>query len=360
VYVPFILPKDESYSSHYNDVRDYLIKKDVSSQESLDANGSPQNTALYWIAETDQMDLKLENPNLIQRYVLTVLYYSADGSKWTNSDAYLTDSLECEWYGVDCNNETLVVNVSLASNNLVGNLPSEISSLESLQNLALHDNKLKGNVANYNICNGTKLETLDLSKNDFSGELPLFSADCVDLISLKLSNNSFAGTLNSGINELTTLEYLDLGMNRLSGTVNFFKLKSLDNLLLGNNKFNGTLPNYLFWNTKLKHLDLFENEFSGTIPASYQRLVNLEVFQLAGNQLTGTVSTVIGTMTKLRDLTLQYNNFTGDLPQEICAIETLSLVMADCNCTGGNSLDTCDCCTSCCCHEGDSYSCSDV
>jgi len=48
-------------------------------------------------------------------------------------------------------------------------------------------------------------------------------------------------------------------------------------------------------------LDLFNNEFSGTIPASYQRLDNLEVFQLAGNQLTGTVSSVIGKMTKLRE-----------------------------------------------------------
>jgi len=356
VYVPFILPMDES---HYNDVRDFFIQNKISSQESLDANGSPQNTALYWIAETDERGLKLDNPNLIQRYVLAVLYYSTAGSKWTNRDKHLADSLECAWHGVDCNNETMVVNVSLASNNLVGNLPSEIASLESLQNLKLNNNKLKGNFIDDALCNNTKLETLDVSNNELSGGIPFFSETCEDLISLKLSKNSFTGTLNSDINKLTKLKHLDLNMNKLSGPVNIFNLKVCNELLLGGNKFNESLPSNIHFMGSLKQLDLFNNEFSGTIPASYQRLDNLEVFQLAGNQLTGTVSSVIGKMTKLRDLTLQYNNFTGDLPEEICAIETLSRVMADCNCDNEFSLDSCGCCTSCCCNNGDYFSCDD-
>jgi hypothetical protein len=357
VYVPYILPRDES---HYNDVRDFLIANNVSSQLALDTKGSPQNSALFWIAETDDRGLQLDNPHLIQRYVLTVLYYSADGSNWVNRDKYLSDALECQWFGVDCNNETMVVNLTLASNKLAGDLPSELTSLTSLQNLGLSDNKLKKYYFSEEICNNTKLEKLDLSQNELAGEIPFFSSACKELITLKLSKNFFSGMLGRDINKLTNLQYLDLNMNRLSGPVNIFALTKLEDLLLGGNKFNQSLPGSLYWLVNLKNLDLFENEFTGTIHANFERLAKLERLQLAGNQLTGSINPSLGKMANLRDFTLQYNNLTGNVPPDICVIPTLSRLMADCNCEGGNSLDSCDCCTSCCCHQGDSYTCTDV
>jgi len=243
VYIPFILPRDES---HYNDVRDFLIQNNVSSQEALDKSNSPQQNALLWIAETDDRGLQIDNPKLIQRYVLVLLYYSTDGANWVNRDKYLTDALECQWHGIDCTNETMVVNISLASNNLVGELPSEISSLSSLQNLHLYENTLTGNLLNENVC--TDLEILDLSKNELTGTIAFMSKACEKLTSLKLANNRFSGSLPLALKSLTKLQILDLNSNKLTGTVPpISRLTSLTDLLLGDNKFNSSLPSDLLW-----------------------------------------------------------------------------------------------------------------
>ena len=93
----------------------------------------------------------------------------------------------------------------LASNKLAGDLPSELTSLTSLQNLGLSDNKLKKYYFSEEICNNTKLEKLDLSQNELAGEIPFFSSACKELITLKLSKNFFSGMLGRDINKLTNL-----------------------------------------------------------------------------------------------------------------------------------------------------------
>jgi len=363
VHIPFILPKDES---HFDDVREFLIESGVSSPETLDIFGSPQHNALYWVSETDDRGLKIDNPNLIQRYTLAVLYYATNGANWVNNENYLTDVFECMWHGVACNNETKVVNLTLASNNMVGNLPSEIASLTSLERLNLKDNKLSGDYVRPNLCNHTKLEALDLSFNDLSGTVPFIDSACNKLTLLRVSHNFYTGTLSTSVNSLSKLKTLDLGYNQLSGeNLKLFGLASLNDLLLGHNNFNGTLPGDLYFlRPTLKRLELFRNDFTGTFPDNYRALVNLESLQVAGNRLTGTIPGSIKDMVFLNDLTVQLNNFTGDMPQEVCDITSLTTIIADCDCPEGlPSLDSCTCCTSCCCagvSEGDNWSCTDL
>ena len=49
------------------------------------------------------------------RYALSVLYYSTNGKYWSKNDGFHTNPKynECEWYGIACNEEGQVMELSL-------------------------------------------------------------------------------------------------------------------------------------------------------------------------------------------------------------------------------------------------------
>ena len=74
---------------------------------------TPQARALDWITNDDAIEPVL-CPNqtgigcstgrdaLIQRYILTTFYFGTNGENWDNSDGWLTSSIVCDWYGIEC------------------------------------------------------------------------------------------------------------------------------------------------------------------------------------------------------------------------------------------------------------------
>jgi hypothetical protein len=61
-------------------------------------NGSlPQNAAAKWIIDDDQMKLDASSPELEQRYVVSLLYYAFNGSRWHNNTGYLSATNVCLW-----------------------------------------------------------------------------------------------------------------------------------------------------------------------------------------------------------------------------------------------------------------------
>lgn len=58
-----------------------------------------QNIALDWLLHDDQMQLKLSDSNLNQRYILALLAYEW-GHNFKASVNWLSDINECKWYGV--------------------------------------------------------------------------------------------------------------------------------------------------------------------------------------------------------------------------------------------------------------------
>jgi hypothetical protein len=90
--------------------------------EDLEAPSSPQYSALDWMADEDSTDLqaKLSDNKLVERFVLVVLYHATDGASWSNNRNFLTPSWNiCSWKdgggkGVDgCSGEDSVVILSL-------------------------------------------------------------------------------------------------------------------------------------------------------------------------------------------------------------------------------------------------------
>ncbi|XP_076941369.1 receptor-like protein EIX2 [Bidens hawaiensis] len=88
----------------------------------------------------------------------------------------------------------LVRLLDLSSNNLVGHIPSEITSLVELKSLNLSRNQLAGRIPN-KIGDMKELISFDLSLNKLSGELPLSLSRLSFLSSFNVSYNNLTGRI---------------------------------------------------------------------------------------------------------------------------------------------------------------------
>ena len=103
----------------------------VSSEYALNNKGSPQGKAFLWVTASPLQPGE-DNAQIIQQYILVVFYYATGGDGWTNGNGWLGSETECDWFGVDCNGSGVVTQLYPFGNNLVGSIPSEAGSLDSL------------------------------------------------------------------------------------------------------------------------------------------------------------------------------------------------------------------------------------
>jgi Leucine rich repeat len=174
----------------------------------------------------------------------------------------------------------------LLNNNLLTNLPAEMSQLAFLENLSIKNNKLEhlpieiGQLKNLKTLdlsrnklkelpnemkNLNALEDLNLSTNRLSA-VPFDFEELINLKSLNLRDNALT-IFPLCIERMTNLNSLDLRFNRLTelpeGIGNLVNLTSLD---LGSNRLKA-LPEALLDLKKLKFLNLSGN----SIPASQMK-----------------------------------------------------------------------------------------
>ncbi|PWA46658.1 leucine-rich repeat protein [Artemisia annua] len=93
-------------------------------------------------------------------------------------------------------NLKLVRLLDLSSNNLVGHIPSELTTLIKLQSLNLSGNHLTGRIPE-KIGALKELESFDLSLNNLSGELPISLSSLNLLSSFNVSYNNLTGKIPS-------------------------------------------------------------------------------------------------------------------------------------------------------------------
>ncbi|KAJ0551691.1 putative non-specific serine/threonine protein kinase [Helianthus annuus] len=91
----------------------------------------------------------------------------------------------------------LVTLLDLSSNNLSGQIPSELTTLHKLKSLNLSRNQLTGKIPN-KIGDMKSLESFDLSINYLSGELPLSLSGLNFLSSFNVSYNNLTGRIPTG------------------------------------------------------------------------------------------------------------------------------------------------------------------
>ncbi|XP_021805319.1 LRR receptor-like serine/threonine-protein kinase GSO1 [Prunus avium] len=209
-------------------------------------------------------------------------------------------------------NCTSLIILNLGGNKFTGNLPlwigSNVSTLEVLQ---LQSNLLSGHIPHH-FCNLPHLQVLDLAHNNFSGTIPKCLKNMTCLVEVNdacqgftfygdyygkttitskgkeleygddklagwgnmidLSSNNFAGEIPEQVGSLLELSMLNLSMNRLTGEIpsSIGKLRWLETLDLSHNQLSGHIPQNFSSLTSLSHLNLSHNNLIGKIPSGNQ------------------------------------------------------------------------------------------
>ncbi len=190
--------------------------------------------AFDFILNRDKRKLNGEDRHLIQRFVLTLIFYAMGGTDETDPKSYhtstygrggwdsdtvhfLTGLHECHWvkksledhfWGIlsieseidqrvgvtKCNEDMEVTELRLADLNLVGFLPEEIKWLSTL-------------------------ESLDMQNNHLAGPIPKSLGDLDDLRYLSLDGNNFSGSIPDVFTGLMNLERVYLNFNEFNGAM---------------------------------------------------------------------------------------------------------------------------------------------
>ncbi|GAV86558.1 Pkinase domain-containing protein/LRRNT_2 domain-containing protein/LRR_4 domain-containing protein/LRR_6 domain-containing protein [Cephalotus follicularis] len=149
------------------------------------------------------------------------------------------------------------------------------------------------------------LKTFDLSDNNIHDTIPYQLPP--NLTSLNLARNNLSGNLPYSISSMTSLTHLNVSHNALSQSIGDFFTNSVG----------------------LSTLDISFNNSTGDLPNSFSSLTNLSSLYVQNNKLTGTLNVLTGL--PLTTLNVANNNFTGWIPRELSAIRTFIYV--------GNSFD---------------------
>jgi len=173
-----------------------------------------------------------------ERQILLDLYISTDGENWINTwDLNKTAS---EWHGIIIK-DNKVTGISLLFNNMVGELPATIGSLDYLEILELSFNKLHGSIPT-EIGDLENLKIVAFNGNDLTGRIPPSLGNLNQLTQLHLSSNQLTGKIPETLINLNNLEVLNVFDNDLSGKIpsQLAYTRSLRELIVAENNFEAT------------------------------------------------------------------------------------------------------------------------
>ncbi|XVF15358.1 hypothetical protein REPUB_Repub09cG0145300 [Reevesia pubescens] len=270
------------------------------------------------------------------------------------------DQSPCNWTGITCETQNqTVISIDLSGLGISGGFPFGFCRIRTLRTLNLAGNFINGSLSSQAVSPCSRLQEINLADNLFVGELPNFPSENLEV--LQLTNNNFTGDIPLSFGRMHSLKVLSIGGNLLNGKIPSFlgNLTELTHFELGYNPFNASsLPSEIgnlsklevLWLTNanlvgeipvsfgnlvsLKNLDLSTNLLSGKIPESLSRLNNLEQIELYENQLTGELPESFANMTALLRFDASQNSLTGKLPEKIAALPLESLNLNDNYLTG--------------------------
>ncbi|XP_047332311.1 receptor kinase-like protein Xa21 isoform X2 [Impatiens glandulifera] len=207
----------------------------------------------------------------------------------------------------------------MGNNQLPGTIPLSLFNVSSLQTIILTDNDLSGELP-ADLCHYLpELEGLFLSLNQFEGPILSSIGSCSKLLLLDLSFNRFIGQIPMEIGNLTNLQVIRITSNSLTGAIphEMGKLVNLKQLYLWRNGLTGPIPNDIWNSSSLSLVNLGENNFTGAIPEELGRLRNLKTLSIEVNKLTGSIPESIFNSSKLQILSLASNQLSGNLPPNL-------------------------------------------
>ncbi|KAF5960342.1 hypothetical protein HYC85_001551 [Camellia sinensis] len=335
---------------------------------ALNTNKDLNDTVPLWIGN---FSIKLEKLDLgfgsFRGEIPESLYYLKPLSIWISHTTTYGELLEISinlWFfsilsSLPCllASVELISVLNLANNSIVGGIPSCISSLQELKQLNLSFSGLRFEISprilfsdklvvldlSFSALSGqlpskfaeppekSRLVLLDLSHNQFYGDIPLTITELKSLQVLFLSHNLLTSEIPARIGNLTYLQVIDLSHNSLSGSIplNIVGCFQLLALILSNNNLSGEIQPELDTLDSLKILDISNNKISGEIPLTLAGFKSLEVVDFSYNNLSGGLNDAITKWLNLRFISLARNKFNGSLPAWLLfsfqVIQTLDL-----------------------------------
>ncbi|XP_021800933.1 receptor-like protein 12 [Prunus avium] len=250
----------------------------------------------------------------------------------------------------------------LGSNSFHGMMPQPFNNRSSLRMIDVSHNQLQGQLPR-SLANCAMLEYLVLSNNQFSDVFPIWLGALPELKLLAMRHNGFNGVIGQSRKnvDFPKLRILDLSYNNFTGEipplfpdivvnmstymqteVNYvvigvyvtrrvaysvtIAVKGLDlyysKILEGfaaidisSNKFEGKIPEFIGNLTELRSLNISSNILTGSIPSSLGKLTNLESLDLSQNKLSGQIPEQLTRLTFLGNFDVSHNNLTGPIPQ---------------------------------------------
>ncbi|KAG9439714.1 hypothetical protein H6P81_019879 [Aristolochia fimbriata] len=244
----------------------------------------------------------------------------------------------CNWPGISCGDGRVVsVNLSesyiagpffhnfsamgslaaldLSKNAINGELPADLNDCKNLRYLNISHNIIEGEL---NLSGLNRLENLDLTLNRFSGGIQAnFPALCANLVSLNLSMNNFTGDVANSFDNCSALRYLDLSSNKFVGPI-WEGFASLTEFSVSENNLTGEISREMFASAcNLQMLDLSENQFAGQFPPEISNCEAMASLNLYGNEFWGPIPPQFGKLKNLEALYLGSNNFSRDIPETL-------------------------------------------
>ncbi|RDX84880.1 Receptor-like protein 12, partial [Mucuna pruriens] len=217
--------------------------------------------------------------------------------------------------------------LSLVGCELIGTFPQKIFNIGTLEVIDISsNNNLHGFFTDFPF--GRSLQTLRVSRTNFAGVFPYSIGNLRNLSDLDLSFCGFNGTLPNSLSNLTKLSYLDLSFNSFTGPLpSFCTAKKLTYLDLSDNGLSGIVPSSHFEGLQnIVSINLNDNSFTGSIPSSLFTLPSLQEIRLAGNEFSQFDEFINVTSSRLKILELAKNNLSGSIPSSLFTFPSLQQI----------------------------------
>ncbi|CAL9006621.1 unnamed protein product, partial [Prunus brigantina] len=258
--------------------------------------------------------LKLSNNNfrgLLPIPPPSLLEYGAKKNKFTGEISPLLCNMNSLLSLANC---VMLEYLVLSNNQFSDVFPIWLGTLPELKLLAMRHNGFNGVIGQSRTnVDFIKLRILDLSYNNFRGEIPpLFPDIAVNMSTYMQAQVQYVITdiyLTRNVSYSITLAIkgLDLHYSKI--------LEGFAAIDISSNKFEGKIPEFIGNLTELHSLNISNNILTGSIPSSLGKLTNLESLDLSQNKLSGQIPQQLTQLSFLGTFSVSHNNLIGPIPQ---------------------------------------------
>lgn len=210
----------------------------------------------------------------------------------------------------------MYVTFNAMENALSGTISPNLCTAPSLSRLTLRlaNNRITGSLPMGIFSSGSVLNQLDLSFNDLLGSIPS-SIGSFDLLTfLNLANNRLEGSLPSAFCSSFAVKDYQLQNNRISGSVPSTLFGDCTGMVLNlaNNSLSGYLPAPLFKGDGSR-LDLSFNSIEGLLPGTFKDTIRCSL-DLSGTDSITSFPAGVFDNSSMASLTMVNSSLTGPLP----------------------------------------------